>query len=223
MENKKDQDGMLEAPLTISKIRKIYNLASNYYFLSHLIEKKPLMRGVELAQIKPEDKVLEVAVGPGVIFSEILKRVNPMNTVYGIDLSPKMLEKTRKLAAKKGFSNFDLREGDARKMPFPDGYFDVLFNSYMLDLTPINDFPVVLKEFYRILKKNGRLVTVNFSKKDGSPVLSESLYKLNPVLWHGCRPVLMEFSIKEAGFKNVRREFPNYFLQLPSEIVTGVK
>lgn len=223
MKNQASPEGIIEAPLGTDRIRKIYNAASNYYFISNLIERAPLMRGLELAQIKPDDKVLDVAVGLGFNFLEILKKVDRENTVYGIDLSPKMLDKTEKLISKKGFSNFDLKEADARHLPFPDGTFDVLFNSYMIDLTPIADFPVVLKEFHRVLKKGGRLVLVNFSKKDISPVFSEKLYRLTPSLWHGCRPVLMESFVKQAGFRNVKREFHNGVCTLPSEIITALK
>jgi demethylmenaquinone methyltransferase/2-methoxy-6-polyprenyl-1,4-benzoquinol methylase len=223
MNNHKTQNGIIEAPLGISKIKEIYNFASRYYFLSNLIEKKPLMRGIELAKIKPDDKVLEVAVGLGFMFLEILKRVNQNNIVHGIDLSPKMIAKAKERALKSEFSNFDLREGDARRLPFPDETFDVLYNSYMLDLTPLSDLPVILKEFYRVIKKGGRLVLVNFSKENSSPVFTETLYKLVPSLWHGCRPVLMQSFVKQAGFSDVKREFPKYFLSLPSEIVTALK
>ncbi len=223
MKKPNETSGIIEVPLEVSRIRKIYNIASNYYFLATLIEKKPLKRGIELAEIKSNDKVLEVAVGLGFNFLEFLKRVNSDNIVHGIDLSPKMLDKTKKLMTKKGFSNFKLSESDARHLPFPNDTFDVLFNSYMLDLTPLNDFPVVLNEFYRVLKKDGRLITVNFSKKDSSPVFSEKLYKLTPSVWHGCRPVLMESFIKQAGFKNIHREFQKGIFTLPSEILTGLK
>lgn len=223
MQNQNNVNGIIEVPLGISKIKEIYNFASRYYFLSNLIEKKPLMRGIELARIKPDDKILEVAVGLGFMFLEILKRVNRNNVVHGIDLSPKMLGKAKKLAMKKGFSNFDLKESDARRLPFPDETFDVLYNSYMLDLIPLADFPLVLKEFYRVLKKGGRLVLINFSKENSSPVFTETLYKLVPSLWHGCRPVLMESFVKQAGFSDVKREYPKYFLSLPSEIVTALK
>lgn len=215
------QDGILDVPLDVSRIRKLYNFASSFYFLSNPIEKKARMRALELAHIKPDDKVLEVAVGPGFNFLEIVKRVNLKNTVYGNDLSPKMLAKTRKLLTARGFSNFDLREADARHQPFPDETFDVLYNSYMLDLIPLNDFAVVLGEFYRVLKKGGRLALVNLSKKDSAPVFTETLYRASPSLWFGCRPVIMESFVKEAGFREVTREVPKN--PLPSEIVTAVK
>ncbi|OHD69394.1 MAG: hypothetical protein A2W19_05665 [Spirochaetes bacterium RBG_16_49_21] len=221
MRNYKTQNGIIEATVEVAKIRKTYNWMSKVYFLFAPMEKTARMRGIELAQIQSDDKVLEVAVGIGHSFLEIIKRVERKNTVYGVDLAPGMLKKTKKLVSKKGYSNFDLKESDARHLPFPDETFDVLYNSFMLDLIPIADFPVVLKEFQRVLRKDGRLVLVNLSKKDSTPVFLEKLYNLSPYFWGGCRPVLMESFVKQTGFRNVKREIPQTIL--PSEIVTGLK
>ncbi len=120
-----------------------------------------------------------------------------------------------------GYANFDLREGDARHLPFPDETFDVLYNSYMLDLIPLADLLLVVKEFHRVLKEGGRLVLVNLSKMDASPVFYEKLYRRMPYLLGGCRPVVMGAFVKGAGFSEVKREFLR--LPLPSEIVTAVK
>lgn len=223
MINPNSQNGIIEAPLKVDRIRSLYDFASHFYSLANFIEEKHHLRAIELAQIQPEDNILEVAVGLGYTFSRILSKVNPDNTVYGIDLSEKMLEKTKKLAIKRGFSNFDLKIGDARKLPYPNETFDILYNSYMLDLTPLSDIPIVLKEFHRVLKKGGRLILVNFSKKDSSPVFTETLYKLSPSMWFGCRPILAKSYVKEAGFKDVKREVPKFFFSLPSEIVTAKK
>lgn len=221
MNNHKIQNGIIEAPVEVEKIRKTYSWMSKIYFLAAPMEKRARMRGIELAQIQPGDKVLEVAVGIGHSFLEIIKRVGRRNTVYGVDLTPAMLEKTKKLVTNKRYSNFELKESDARHLPFPDNTFDVLYNSYMLDLIPIADFPIVLKEFQRVLKKDGRLVLVNLSKKDSDPVFLEKLYKMSPYFWGGCRPVLMESFAKQAGFRNVKREIPKTIF--PSEIVTAIK
>lgn len=221
MEERRSRDGIIEAPVEADRIREKYNWGSKIYFLAAPLERKARMRSIELAKIKPEDKVLEVAVGIGLSFLEILRRVGRENIVQGIDLSPAMLEKTRKLAAKKGYANFVLKEADARRLPFQDETFDVLYNSYMLDLIPIRDFPVVLREFFRVLKKGGRLVLVNLSKKDARPVFYEKLYNLNPYFWGGCRPVLMESYVRQAGFRNVVRDIPKALMT--SEIVAGVK
>lgn len=215
--------GMIEAPVETCKIRKTYSWMSKIYFIGAFFEKKARMRAIELARIKPTDKVLEVAVGIGYSLVEILKRVDRTNTVHGVDLTPAMLEKARKLAAKHGYTNFDLREADARRLPFPDETFDVLFNSYMLDLIPIGDLPVILKEFHRVLKKGGRLVLLNLSKKDERPIFYEKVYRRIPYLLGGCRPVLMESFVGEVGFNEVKRKVLPLFPSLLSEIVTGVK
>jgi len=68
-------------------------------------------------------------VGAGGILVEIVRLVDPANVVCGIDVSPKMLAKARRHVAGAGHANLDLREADARSLPFPDKAFDVLFNS----------------------------------------------------------------------------------------------
>jgi demethylmenaquinone methyltransferase/2-methoxy-6-polyprenyl-1,4-benzoquinol methylase len=171
--------------------------------------------------------VLEVAVGPGATLTEILKKVDRTTVVYGVDLSPKMLEKARRRVSDAGYANLDLQEADARQLPFPDGTFDVLYNSYMLDLIPLGDLPVVLGEFRRVLKAGGRLILVSMSKENASArTWYERLYqrlpaRLVPYLVGGCRPALAEDLVKQAGFSEVTRDYIRHIL--PSEIVTARK
>lgn len=185
------------------------------------------MLGLELAAITPQDRVLEVAVGPGVTLLEILKKVDKTNVVHGVDLSPKMLAKARHTVNAAGYTNIDLRETDARRLPFSNDEFDVLYNSYMLDLIPFSDMPVVLREFRRVLKPGGRLVLVNMSKSDDSKLIFwERFYKslpavLVPYLLGSCRPVLMESMVRQCGFSEVTREL--VLKAIPSEIVTARK
>jgi ubiquinone/menaquinone biosynthesis C-methylase UbiE len=219
---------MIEAIAPTDKIIRAYNYASAFYGpLIAPFERKPRMRGLELAAIQPTDTVLEVAVGPGATFVEILKRVERTNTVYGVDIAPKMLAKTRQVARAAGFSNVDLRVADAHHLPFPDGMFDVLYNSYMFDLMPLKEMPLLLAEFKRVLKPTGRLVLVNMSKPDDAGVTGfEHLYmrlprRLVPYLLGGCRPVLLEPVLAGAGFTEIRREFMRH--TMPSEIVLAKK
>ena len=220
--------GMIEAFAPTDRIRRAYDILSLGYarFLSPL-ERKPRMIGLERAAIQPGDDVLEVAVGPGHSFVEILKAVDPARTVCGVDLSPKMLAQTRRRVKAAGFPNADLQEADARQLPFPDEAFDVLYNSYMLDLIPLGEMPVVLGEFHRVLKPNGRLVLVNLSKQSAENLTwLERLYQvlpkaLVPYLMGGCRPVLMEQPVTAAGFVDVNREYVSHII--PSEVVVARK
>ncbi len=221
-----DSGQMIEAPVTVSAIQRTYDLWSRFYgWVVVPMENKPRLRGIELAAIQPQDRALEVAVGTGATLLEILKYLDKANTVYGVDLSPKMLEKAGRAVAKAGFTNVNLRQGDARALPFDENSFDILFNSYMLDLIPLNDMPIVLGEFRRVLKPNGRLVLVNMSKGQRI-IVWERLYRATPArmvpyLYGGCRPVLMAEHVRAAGFREVRREFIKNII--PSEVVIGRK
>lgn len=219
---------MIEAVAPTDDIRRAYNLYSHFYGkLAAPLERKARLLGLERARIQPREKVLEVAVGPGATFLEIVRRIDPSNVVYGVDLSPKMLAATRRLLRGEGYANIDLREADARALPFRENTFDVLYNSYMFDLLPLADMPAVLAEFKRVLKPQRRLVLVNFSKHGSStPTFYERLYewlpkRSVPYLLGGCRPVVMEEFVRRAGFSQVEREFINGVI--PSEIVLAKK
>ncbi len=210
------------------EIKRAYDARSRIYsktvarweYENHLL-------ALEKAAIQPDDKVLEVAVGPGLTLLEILKRVDRHNIVYGVDISPEMLYLAEERANQAGFANIALFEGNARDLPFDDSSFDVLYNGYMLDLIPLAELPGIIQEFKRLLKPNGRLVLLNMSKKDGSVItLREKLFRWLPAKWvlylaGGCRPVLMEEIVIQAGFHNVIREYIDH--ASPSEIVIATK
>lgn len=185
------------------------------------------LQAMEQAAIQPGEAVLEVAVGPGLALMELAKRVGPQTTIHGADLSPGMLDMTRQRLSKAGFSRLDLRQSDARRLPFKDAQFDVVYNAYMLDLIPEADMAGILAEFKRVLKPGGRMVLLNMSKPSLDATDSrERLYKLLPrvlslYLLGACRPVLMEPTVHQAGFLDVERTFIGG--RAPSEIVSARK
>lgn len=208
------------------EIKRAYDARSHIYSKTVARwEHENHLLALERAAIQPQDKVLEVAVGPGLTLLEILKRVDEHNIVYGVDISPEMLYLAEERANQAGYANIALFEGNARDLPFDDDTFDVLYNGYMLDLIPLAELPGIIQEFKRVLKPNGRLILLNMSKKDGSVItFREKLFRWLPAKWvlylaGGCRPVLMENYVKQAGFREVVREY----IERPSssEIVTA--
>ena len=219
---------MIEAVPGPAEIRRTYDLWSTFYgWFSVAVKRGIFRRAFERAAIRPGEKVLEVAVGPGVAFVEILRRVGRDDTVQGVDFSPRMLAKTQQRARAAGFANFRLQQADARRLPFADNTFDVLFNSYMFDLLPIPDMSQVLGEFHRVLRPSGRLVLVNLSKRDESAVtLWERLYRRLSPRWAarilgGCRPVLTTGLVRATGFTDVEREYIPHLMA--TELVSARK
>ena len=214
---------ILEARYTHKEIVRKYNwIAPIYDLFGIFMESKARQRALEMAAIQNGEKVIEVAFGTGLNFVEILKR-NRCGWVNGIDVSMKMLERTKKRISKTGQKNFTLYLCDCRHLPFEDGAFDVLMNQYLLDILPVEDFIPILSEFKRVLKTGGRIVLVNMTKGERwVNQIYEEIYKLKPPLLAGCRGVMAQPFLEEIGFKEFQREFVSQ-LGFPSEVVRGIK
>ena len=214
---------ILEARFTHDEIVQKYNrIASVYDLFGILMESKARQRALNFASIQDGEIILEVALGTGLNFVEILKR-NPCGWVEGIDISMKMLEKAKKRISKIGRQNYSLNLCDCRHLPFEDGTFDVLMNQYLFDILPVDDFIPILLEFKRVLKDGGRIVLANMTKGERwLNQIYEEIYKLKPPLLAGCRGILVQPFLEEIGFKEIQREFVSQ-LGFPSEVVRGIK
>ena len=214
---------ILEARIKKHVVPKLYkNIAPKYDRWAKLAESRARNRCLELANIQDGESVLEVAVGTGLAFSEILK-LNPAGMNEGVDITEEMLARARKKAEELGVSNYRLLVGDAYNLEYPDSTFDALINNYMFDLLPEDDFPTVLGEFKRVLRPGGRLVMVNMTKGEHwYNFFWEMLYRINPAAFGGCRGVYLPPYLESVGFTEIEREFISQ-ITFPSEVVYGVK
>jgi ubiquinone/menaquinone biosynthesis C-methylase UbiE len=219
---------VIEVAGTAEQIRHAYDLWSKIYDkVAGPLENGPRRRALELARIQPEDRVLEVGVGTGAIYLEILKHVNKQHIVCGIDVSLHMLKKAQRLAKSHSLRNAGLSQALAWDLPFRDGIFDIVYSSYLMDLLALDVIPEVLGEFRRVLRPGGLLVLVNLSKNSPSRLSClERLYLLLPASWvpyilGSCRPVFMEEIVRTQGFDEIKREFRRHLTY--SEIVTARK
>ena len=184
-----------------------------------LTEARARRASLARAAVRDGEAVLEVAVGTGLAFRELV-RANPSGRTEGIDLTDAMLARARrKVAGLPG--RHRLRVGDAHRLDFEDGTFDLVTNSYMFDLLPEQDFDPVLREMRRVLKPGGRLVLVNMtSGGTWSQRLWEAVYRVSPSLLGGCRAVALAPAVRSAGFEDVRVERVSQ-LGVPSELLTA--
>lgn len=210
------------AKLNKPQVVDVYSKTAFIYDLwGMLTETRARQRAMAFANIKNGEAILEVAVGTGLTFLEILK-TNPDGENIGIDLTPAMLKKAQRKAARAGTGNYQLTTGDAYALQFPDRHFDLLMNNYMFDLLPEKDFPLVLAEFKRVLKPDGRLILVNMTRGEHFHQKTwEGVYHLNPRWLGGCRGVLLQDYLRNAGFRNIKREFLSQ-LGFPSEIIIAM-
>ena len=117
----------MKARLDKDQVRSSYQLLSRIYDAwGALTERKARKRCLEIAKIQDGESILEVAVGTGALFAEVLRR-NPNGRNEGIDLTEGMLRKARSRAAKTGATNYVLKVGDAYHLDYADDQFDVLY------------------------------------------------------------------------------------------------
>ncbi len=215
--------GILEARVRGDEIiRKYDRIASIYDLFGCMMESRARQRALELAAISNGEKVLEVAMGTGLNFVELLKR-NPCGWVEGVDISLRMLEKAKKRISKTRQKNYRLHLGDCRHLPFEEGTFDILMNQYLFDILPVDDFIPILLEFKRVLKEGGRIVLVNMTKGEKrAHQLYEALYMLKLPFVAGCRGVFLQPFLEKIGFKDFKREFVSKF-GFPSEVIQAAR
>ncbi len=109
---------------------------------------------VKLAELKPGERVLDVACGTGIVARLAAQQVGATGKVVGLDLSPDMLDVARSAAADEGLS-IEWREGSVLEMPFPDGAFDAVLCQQGLQYF---DNENATQEMQRVLAPGGRLV-----------------------------------------------------------------
>jgi ubiquinone/menaquinone biosynthesis C-methylase UbiE len=209
------------AKLNKDDVVDVYSQTAPIYDVwGSLTETKARKRSLILAEIRNGESILEVAIGTGLTFLEIL-RANPNGHNVGVDLTPAMLARAKSRAAKLGVENYQISIGDAYHLEFSDHQFDLLMNNYMFDLLPEKDFIPVLREFKRVLKPQGRIVIVNMTQGEHFyQHFWESIYRINPRWLGGCRGVLLSQAMAMAGFRKIMRETVSQF-GFASEIISA--
>jgi ubiquinone/menaquinone biosynthesis C-methylase UbiE len=127
-------------------------------------------RIVELADLKSNDKVLDIATGIGEPSVTAAKRVKPNGKVWATDISPQMITIAKSRAKSLGLDNIiEFRESDAEKLDFPRGSFNAVLSRWGLMFLP--NLPVALTRIREMLVPGGRLAAAVWSAPSKVPML----------------------------------------------------
>jgi ubiquinone/menaquinone biosynthesis C-methylase UbiE len=111
---------------------------------------------LDLLEIAPGERVLDVGCGTGVVARAAAARVAPTGRVVGVDPSPTMLGIAREVAGRgELLDRIDFRVGDARALPVDDASFDVVLAITALSHT--TDAEQAIPELLRAARPGGRV------------------------------------------------------------------
>ncbi len=217
---------MLPVPRTKEEAKRLYDRISRIYdILTWAFERKYAEMALERLSIKGGEIVLEIGFGTGHCLKRIAQSVGKSGKAYGIDISSGMLEVTKRRLEKAGLMDrVELYRGDAATLPYGDRTFDAVFMSFTLELFDTPEIPKVLNEIKRVLKPKGRLGVASMSRDNGQSAMLrpyERVHRKWPK-YVDCRPIYLEVSLREAGFKIHKKENVKLF-GLPGEIVVAIR
>jgi ubiquinone/menaquinone biosynthesis C-methylase UbiE len=121
---------------------------------------------IDLLDVQPSDKVLEVGFGPGVGI-QLLTSSASAGYVAGVDPSKEMVAQaiTRNKKAI-GSGRVDLRHGPVASLPFADNTFDKAMAINSMQVWP--DAVAGLREMWRCMRTGGT-VALGFTPNSGQP------------------------------------------------------
>jgi ubiquinone/menaquinone biosynthesis C-methylase UbiE len=166
---------------------------------------------VSLADLRPGERVLDVACGTGVVARLAAERVGAGGQITGLDLNEGMLEVARSLPSPAGAAAVVWVQGSALAMRLPDASFDVVLCQQGVQFFP--DRPLALREMIRVLVPNGRVLA---SVWEGPTPYTTAMW--NAVERHvgadaaatlrksraGENPKALQHLMMQAGFREVK-------------------
>ncbi|MDP5864753.1 class I SAM-dependent methyltransferase [Streptococcus mutans] len=153
---------------------------------------------IEQGQFSKDSHVLEVACNMCTTSIELAQTYGC--SIEGVDMDPKTLEKARANIHEAGLDELvHVQQANAMKLPFPDDSFDIIINEAKIK---------AIKEYLRVLKPGGRLLThdVSFTEER----MEEQLASLRQTINANVEPLHVadwQKLFEEQGFSSVKLNY----------------
>jgi len=129
------------------------------------LEERLRIRDALINVVKPKDgdRILDVGTGGGLLAIGFAKAIE-RGEVVGMDVWMKMgggtsIERAKRNAEIEGVAQkVKFKYGDARNIPYPDEYFDIVVSSFTIHI--IREKEKALKEMIRVLKRGGKFAII---------------------------------------------------------------
>jgi SAM-dependent methyltransferase len=157
--------------------------------------------------LKGDENVLDVGCGHGLMLITAARRLTTGRAV-GVDIWQKedqagnSMEATLANVLAEGVSDrVELKDGDARQLPFEDNSFDLVVSSWALhNIYDKEERAKAVREITRVLKPGGRAALIDIQHTDEYAQI-----------------------FRQGGMENVKRSGPNFVFVIPSHSLTATK
>jgi ubiquinone/menaquinone biosynthesis C-methylase UbiE len=181
--------------LTHAEARAFYDRFAWLQDWQAFYESPALERMVRDGDFGVAHAVVELGCGTGRLAERLLAHGLPADATYlGLDVSPRMVERTRQRLSRFGARAEVRSTGGSIRLPLPDSSRDRFVAAYVLDLLSEDDARLAVDEARRVLVPGGRLCAASLSS--GTTRASRALCRVwsavherSPLLVGGCRPV----------------------------------
>jgi demethylmenaquinone methyltransferase/2-methoxy-6-polyprenyl-1,4-benzoquinol methylase len=143
------------------RVARVYDLLNRV--MTAGMDQRWRERAADLAEVRPGDRVLDVAAGTGDLSIELNGRVSPDGEVIGIDFSETMLELAREKAPEIRFE-----QGNALDLPYEDGEFSAATIGFAA--RNLSDLGRGLAEMRRVVRPGGRVVVLEMTTPTKPPL-----------------------------------------------------
>lgn len=160
--------------------------------------------------IQKGESVLDLGCGAGVDLCVASLLVGETGKVFGIDVTPAMVEKSMHHASLANLLNITVYEGSFDNLPINNNSIDVVISNGAINLVPSKE--KVFSEVYRVLKTGGRftfsdMIKIETTKEDCC---------CNSESWADCVAGTLESDtilqmLAEAGFSQVELIGTNHY------------
>jgi demethylmenaquinone methyltransferase / 2-methoxy-6-polyprenyl-1,4-benzoquinol methylase len=164
---------MTKTPGTLpdTQVRAMFDRIAGFYDLMNSVMTAGMhhrwrARAADLADVRPGDRVLDVATGTGDLALELAKRVLPGGEVVGSDFSDEMLARARTKAAARPELRFE--HGDALALPYADGEFQAATVGF--GARNFADLERGIAEMARVVKPGGKVVVLEITTPTKPPL-----------------------------------------------------
>ena len=127
-------------------------------------------RLVELADIQPGSRVLDVAAGYGEPALTAARRAGSGGSVVATDISPEMIAFGRERALAADIDNIDFVESDAASLDFPEGSFDAALSRFGIIFDP--DGEAAAARVRGLMKPGARMAIASWGPPERVPFIA---------------------------------------------------